>query len=197
MPRPGIHCRAHLVVRGVGVSDAHNHTRADEAADDLLGPIEFGGDRHESDGPRCQESVERPVVTGEEMSRVVGTTTGGRQKRPLHVGGQPAGAARWIREHLVQAGERPTVSIEVLGVERRLHSSCATPGEEAARDLVSLAIGYSKVDSGDPVHLQVDQAGHRDRRADRGTHTHSAHQSVDDLHVTADERSADKRRSDT
>ncbi len=58
---------------------------------------------------------------------------------------------------------------------------------------VPLAIGFEEVDPAEPVHLEVDEAGHRQPVPVRRRKTHGCDPAVDDLHVAAHEASLDER----
>ena len=112
----------------------------------------------------------------------------GREKRALEMHAEQPGPDRLVR-HLRERGGQ----VGLAGTdERRLERSDARLEHRGARNAVSGRIGRREVDASEAVHVQIDEAGHRDAPARPGE-ADARDAAVQDLDVALQQDAVDQR----
>ncbi len=146
------------------------------------------GERDESDGACVEESIEKLEIRIAAGSSWMDPQAQGREKRPFEMRAQDAGPVRRCR-HLAEGGEELRLG---SGDERRQESGHAGLEQSVARVAVPVGVGGEEVDSGEAVHLEVDEARDGDALAVRRREAEPGDTAPEDLDVARDERAVDE-----
>ena len=157
-PHAEIEGRVRLLGGRVGVTARDGDLAAEQQLDDRRRARELGRQRDQPDGPRIEKALEQLGIGVAASARWVDPQAERRQERPFQMRAEDAGPVR-LGRHLAEGGEEL-----LFGGRDEGRQECGDTGLEQclAGLAVAVGVGGEEVDTGESVHLQVDEPGHGD-----------------------------------
>src|SRR5579884_510245 len=169
------------------MTGADDDAALERAANEPVRSVELGRDRQRRDATRVEEPLEQREIRVAAVLERMRSEPLGREERPFEVRADDSWGDALRRQRADRVDER----VLGRGDERRLVRGHADLEQRFARLLVLIARRREEVDAREPVHLQVDEPGHRDPAARRGREAYLDDAAVRDLDVAGQERPPD------